>query len=345
MSDVSLAISFAHDVSAPDIVRLTRIAEEAGFDQVWLPEDLFFRAPMPLAGALAVATERITIGFGVLTPYNRHPSLIAMELAGLLELAGPRVILGIGAGVAPRIARIGLAHREPVRAIADTVTIVRGLLRGEAVNYDGAVHRAVDLRLDVQPPAMVPPIYVAALGPRSLRQAGAIGDGLILGLMATRDFAAHATRAAQEGARAAGVDASRLAALVYLPIAIDADDRLARRRLKTEVAFYLQRWIDVPGLGDLFTRWGGLAPEEVADLARRLERGEPATTVIPDDLVDRYCLAGTPEACLRQIESYRGAGVTAAAIRIDGGTHDPDALIRDIAATRQGMPSVAGRRA
>ena len=105
---------------------LAATAEKNGFGTVWFAENLFQRGVLPAASASAVATRSIGIGIGVFNPFNRHPSLMAMEAAALDELSCGRTILGIGVGVPPLIDRIA-AFERPLVAMRDTVTIARAM--------------------------------------------------------------------------------------------------------------------------------------------------------------------------------------------------------------------------
>ena len=106
-----------------------RLAAEAhGFHTLWFAENPFGRAVLPAVAACAADTSRVRLGLGILNPYQHHPTLIAQQAAVLDEFSGGRVRLGIGSGIAQRIARRGTRYR-PLAALTDAVQIVRGLLR------------------------------------------------------------------------------------------------------------------------------------------------------------------------------------------------------------------------
>ena len=110
-------------------VELARMAEDAGFQSLWFAENPFNRGVWPSMTACLLATKTITIGVGVFNPYNRHPTLMAMEMAAFDELAQGRTALGIGSGIADRVTRMGLSYAKPLAALKDCATIVRGMLR------------------------------------------------------------------------------------------------------------------------------------------------------------------------------------------------------------------------
>jgi 5,10-methylenetetrahydromethanopterin reductase len=118
-------------------VELAVCAEAAGFASLWFAENPFGRGVLPAAAACAMATQRIGIGIGVFNPYNRHPTLMAMEIGALDQLAQGRARLGIGSGIASATQRMGLRSDLPLAAVHDAIAIVRAMLAGENVNYAG----------------------------------------------------------------------------------------------------------------------------------------------------------------------------------------------------------------
>jgi 5,10-methylenetetrahydromethanopterin reductase len=309
------SIHLPSSIPAGEATRLACLVEQAGVNSVWLSEDLFFRGAVPTAGAVAQATSRINIGFGVLTPYNRHPSLIAMDMASLLELAGDRVVMGLGAGVKARVDRTGVDYTKPLAAMKESVEIVRGMLAGNSVTVAGEVHSAIDLSLDIPVTWGDVPIYLASTGPRSLRQTGEIADGLVMTIMSSTQHVEWATRISNEAAREAGKP-NPMPAVVYMPLSVDDDSRMAIQSLKETVAFFIQRWAAIPTLAELFTKWGPLEQDELDELAGRLNGGASPASVVPDSLVTEYCVAGTRAECIAKLEELREAGVTEVAFDI-----------------------------
>ena len=92
---------------------LARIAEANRYHSVWFAENAFARGVLPAASACATATRAIGIGIGVFNPYNRHPTLMAMEIGALDELAQGRARLAIGSGIAAATERLGSSTDRP----------------------------------------------------------------------------------------------------------------------------------------------------------------------------------------------------------------------------------------
>ena len=310
-----------HGMIAPSrCAALAGAAEEAGFRTVWFAENLFQRGVLPAASASAVATRRVAIGIGVFNPFNRHPSLMAMEIAALDELAGGRAILGIGVGVPPLIDRIAEFGR-PVAAMRDSVAIARGLLAGETVTHRGAVFSADAISLGFAPPRSGIPIHIAAMGPRMLRLAGEIGDGVLISNMCPPAFTGHALALAAEGAAAAG-RAAPAAAVKYVPCAVDADAEAARRALKPAIAAMLCGYEDAfagapEALSAIRHGWT-IEPALYTATLDRLRAGEAPEAALDDVFVDRYGVAGTVADCLRRIAALGADGATEIALTFVG---------------------------
>src|ERR1700730_11119742 len=179
---------------------LAKAVEANNFASVWFAENPCERGVLPAAAACAVATRRIRIGIGVWNPYNRHPSLIAMEIGALDELARGRVSLGIGSGLTSAIRKIELTDKTPLAALGDTFHIVRGLLRGEEVTYSGAVFSTRGVKLGYAPPRPDLPILMAARGDKALQLCGRISDGLVVSNMCPPGYTARAVGIVRQAA-------------------------------------------------------------------------------------------------------------------------------------------------
>src|SRR5215813_3428406 len=195
----ALALRCHGGLTPQQCVEQAAAAERAGFSTVWFAENPFGRGAWPAGTACAVATRHIRIGFGVLNPHQRHPTLMAMEIATFDELSEGRAVLGIGAGMPSRIKKTHAPVDRPIAAVRDAVTMTRGLLRGETVTYTGKAFSADGVRLDFTPRRANVPILTAAMGEQALRLCGEIADGVIISNLVPTAFtrrAAAATRAA-----------------------------------------------------------------------------------------------------------------------------------------------------
>src|SRR5262245_14414357 len=141
LSSGPLAMRFSlrvnNDLTLPEYIALARAAEQSGFHQLWVSDDLFFRSAPIVLAAVAGATTRLEVGTGILNPYTIHPSEIAMLAATLDELSGCRFNLGLAAGAPSFLAWVGIDQPRPLAAVRETIDAVRGLLAGRQVATAG----------------------------------------------------------------------------------------------------------------------------------------------------------------------------------------------------------------
>src|SRR5436309_1188043 len=170
-----IALRVHGGLSAKECAAQARAAEEAGFSTVWFAENAFARGAMSALAASALATSTIRLGVGVFNPFNRHPTLIAMEMAALDELSDGRVVLGIGSGI--RLGQMGMAAPRRIAAVRDAIHIVSRLLRAENTGPSYST-RGVRLECPLRRAAL--PICMAAMGDQALDLCGRIADGLMI---------------------------------------------------------------------------------------------------------------------------------------------------------------------
>ena len=295
-------------------------AEAAGIDSIWFAENPLARGIMAAAAACAVATRTQRIGAGVFNPFSRHPVQIAMEIGALDELSGGRTRLGLGSGLRPPLERMGLDTRRSLTALKEAIAIIRGLLRGEDLNFSGTIFRLDGIKLDYRPRAGIP-IYMAARGPQSIKACGEAADGLIVSNMCTADFVAKTVRSLHEAAHAAG-RTDGLAVVQYTPCVAHADRQFAFREAKRSVADMLPAYWTLgqrlPDAKAALMDGSGIAEAEFESAVTRLRAGEAPEIVLDDRYVMAFAIAGTVEDCREQAATRAAAGVTELALTFFG---------------------------
>lgn len=170
---------FDRTLPASFVVEVAEALDAADVDQLWVIEDCFYTAGISLAATALARTERLTVGIGILPAVARNPAITAMELATLANLAPGRLLAGIGHGVQVWMEQMGALTPSPLTTLDEVITVVRRLLHGEAVTFQGRVVTMRDVALDA-PPAEVPPVLAGVRGPKSLALAGRVADGVVL---------------------------------------------------------------------------------------------------------------------------------------------------------------------
>ena len=308
-----------------DVLAHARAMDRYGFDTIWLAEaypwwrkhSMEARSSTALSPLVARETERLAVGWGIISPYTRHPVQIAMEARVTQEAAGPgRFYLGLGVSkIFMRHAGVG-AGAKPVGAIKDAVRIVRGVLVGGALDYEGGTFSAHVPALDdeAEAPRWDVPIYVAGTGPQMLRAAGQVADGLLTASITTPPFVRYARGVMAEGAREAGRDPDVIDVGCTIVASI-AEDRDRGRDGAREIAgMYLANKVqNIQAAADTLLELAGLSQEEIRPVAEAMERGGrlAAKVAVTDEILDKCVpIAGTPGDCIRAIEAYREAGCT-----------------------------------
>jgi len=292
------------DAFAADVRR----AETLGWDAALQPDSqLRRRDTYVLLAAAARATERITLGPLLANPVNRHPTVTASSIATIDELAPGRVLLGWGVGdTAVRLAGLRPAR---VKELEASTRLMRALLDGEAVEV-GAARPA---RLPHHRPV---PIWIAAGGPRTLRMAGGVADGVFIRVGVHPANLATAIEAIRAGAAEAGRDprAVRLGA-VFHTVLVDEPGR-ALAMAKSMAAGYYEyspALFEPPGL-----RWNGPDPERLEHEhqvwpdfhhAPDLEASGRVVDFLEPAAADAFALRGGPEEIAeRLLDVLRHAG-------------------------------------
>jgi 5,10-methylenetetrahydromethanopterin reductase len=282
-----------------------RAAEEAGLGSLWIIEDYFHPGAFVLAGIAAAVTERIAIGLGVVNPYTRHPAVLAMETAALAGAAPGRVVLGLGSSNRRWIEeQMGLAFKTPLGDLAECVEILRRLLAGERLDFQGARFRLDGVQLEFTPPAPVP-IVLGVKGPRALRLAGEMADGVLCSVLASP---AHVRRVRAAAGRAG------FAVAAYVPVLVDEDASRARARLRPLLARYLGVLHGQSILAD-----AGVGPERTRPFREALRRGEDIGHQVGDEMVDTFTVAGPPAECRQRLRGFAEAGLDTLVAVVPGG--------------------------
>lgn len=302
-----------NDLPVAAFAELAAAADEAGFDQVWVSHDLFWRSAPVLVAAAAAATSRVRLGIGIMNPVSAHPAELAMHAATLQEVSGGRFLLGLGAGAAEFLGWAGLDRPRPLAASREAVLACRALLRrsspaelAEPGDVTVAGERAPGWRPQARlrfdgPPV---PVYLGAMGRRMLALGGEIADG-VLGLSFPPERAAASAAIVRDAARAAGRDPADVDVPACFWCSVDADPERAAAPLAEKLAYYGHS-ISAQQLAD-----AGLTPAGFLPAARALERGDiPAARRLITPEMLRLGICGDAAAVIARARGLTAAGAT-----------------------------------
>src|SRR5881397_285752 len=318
-----------------EMLESARAMDRAGMDTIWLAEaypwwrkhGMEARSSTVTSALIARETERLTVGWGIISPFTRHPVQVAMDARVVQEAAGAgRFLLGFGTSkIFLNNARLnGKRTLGPMR---DAVEIVRGVLSGKPFQYEGEAWSAdvPGLQDEAETPRDVPPVYVAATAPKMQALAGEIADGCLTPSITTPPF----VRYTKDNVKS-DIDIG-----CTIVASIHASDREAGRDGAREIAgMYLANKVqNIQGAADTLLDLAGIEQEEIRPVAEAMERGGrlAAKAEVSDALLDKCKpIAGTPDECVAAIEEYREAGCTHVMLELWGDRrHDQIRLFGD----------------
>jgi 5,10-methylenetetrahydromethanopterin reductase len=283
-------------------------------DTVWLAEaypwwrkhGMEARSSTVVSALMARETRQLTIGWGIISPFTRHPVQVAMDARVVQEAAGPgRFLLGFGTSKI-FLNNIRSQTSKTLGPMRDAVAIVRGVLAGEPFTYEGDTWSAEvpGLRDEAHTPRDVPPVYVAATAPKMQALAGEIADGCLTPSITTPAF----VRYTRENV-AAEIDIG-----CTVVASIDEDRDRGRDGAREIAGMYLANKVqNIRGSADTLLDLAGLDQDEIRPVAEAMEAGGrlAAKAKVTDEILDKCKpIAGTPSDCIEAIEEYRDAGCT-----------------------------------
>ena len=283
---------------------LTRQAEGAGFEYGWLFDShVLWRDPYPLLTLMAGATERMRLGTCVTNPGTREPSVTASLLAGLDELSGGRMDLGIGRGDSAR----RVLGKPPITMAGteEAIRVIRALVAGEAIDYEGT-----ELRFPWTQ-GWTLPVWVAGYGPMALAMTGRVADGLILQL-ADPDLIRWFVTQVRDAASAAGRDPASIRIQAAAPAHV-GDLELCRERTRWFPALVSNHVVDLVNkypreqLPESLT--GYISDRSGYDYHHHAEVGSSNAAFVGDEVTDRFCILGSVDDHVAKLGELADAGV------------------------------------
>lgn len=300
---------FLEALPLAEVRRFARRADECGWQTAWFPEITFGDAFIPAAAA-ALETERLRLATGVVGIWSRSPVAMALSAVSLSQLCPGRMILGLGLQARSYVEDWhGARYAKTLTAMREYVTILRRILAGECVTYEGEVFRVRNFQLQVPPPSPPIPIYLAAIGPKMAHLAGEVADG-ILGYFYSLPYLSKVVLPnIRAGAERAGRSLDGFDIACGLPAIVSRDGR-ALEQIKGQVLMFATASGSSRFYAESFAQAGfGSEVRQIQDLVARGEL-RAALRLVSDEMAAAFAMAGTAEEVRRRIADYRAAGAT-----------------------------------
>ncbi len=325
-------------------VRVARRAEAEGFDGLGLVDSQNLAGDPYIELALAAsATERLLLATAVTNPFTRHPAATATAIATVHAESGGRAVLGIGRGDSA-LAHLGLAP-APVAYFERYLARVQGYLAGDDVPFDladdasGGVGssdalgmaggpRASRLRWLTMMGVGKVPVDVAATGPKVIAAAARFAERVTFAVGAEPTRVQWAIETARAARAAASLDTTSLGFGAYLPIVVHPDRATARSMIAGGVASYARFSVmhgSVTGPAEASTRDVLAAVHDAYDMDHHFMHNSPQSTVLTDDVIDAFGIAGPPAYCVERLSALVALGLNKLVVLGGGINLDRDA--------------------
>jgi len=303
---MEFAITFKPDMPHQRIVALSQQAEAAGFGYAWIFDShVLWQEPYPLLTLIAAGTKSMRLGTCVTNPAVRDATITASLLATINRISGGRMDLGIGRGDSSR--RVMGKKPTTLERLEETVRVIRDLCASKKIEYEG---REIQMTWAT---GGVPPVWIAGYGPKALRCAGKIGDGVIL-QFADPHLIKWCLGFVREGAKEAGRDPSKIRIMSAAPVWVSDDLKKAREQVRWFPALVSNHVVD------LVSRY---KPEELPpeltgyvrdrkgyNYLHHAEVGSSNAEFVSDDVVDRFAIVGPAKEHVRRLKELEAIGVT-----------------------------------
>jgi len=307
-------IGLSNNLPVLETCELIKLAEAQEIDYAWIADE----SPSPPYRDVFVAitsaslnTNKIKIGTGVCNPYTRHPAMLAVAVASLNEIAGSRIILGLGPGGSLSLAPLGMRMwYKPIRAIKESFKIIRGMFEGNKVNIEGELFKAINCKLGIDLKRK-PQIYLAARGPQMLEIAGELADGVLL--TAPLESIKFAIDMMKLGAEKSNRSVGEIDIANWLPFAVSEDAERARETVKRAVA------VIVANSPEFVFENTNIKLKEVTEVRDALKEGvASAMKKVTSEMMEKFSVAGPPKDCLQIIKKFRDVGVSQIVLSLIG---------------------------
>ena len=293
-----IAYSLGSLLSINEMLKCSKILSKYNPDSVWIPETWGMEG-MSMLAAVSQIVKNSKIGSSIINIYSRTPSLIAMSAATLDTLSNGRLILGLGTSSESIIQEWhGLEFNQPVQRMREYVEIIRLIMLGNKVNYNGKIFHLKNFTLLVKPPRKEIPIYLAAINQKMVELAWEMADGVIFYLRPISELQ-NTIRKMQLKKK---IDVSS-----QFITCMSEDEESAIDRTKKTLAFY----ISVGKIYREFLAKNGFA-KETREIYDEYKKSGFRTNheLVSTNMLDSLTICGTPEECKKKLAKFIKTGVS-----------------------------------
>lgn len=280
-----------------DTLELIKMAENVGFENVWITDHYNNRDVFEVLALAAINTSTIKMGAGVSNPYVRNPVSIAAATSTLDEISEGRALVGVGPGDKATMETLNLSWKKPVKTVKEAILSIRTLLNDEKLEQGAFLNGTKKIEGKI-------PIYMAAQGPKMLETSGEAADGTLINASNPKDFEI-AIPLIKKGLKKSKLSANEFNFAAYTACSVDKDVTVAQNQSKGVVAFILA------GAPDVVLERHNIDKDVALSIKKSLSEYDfkTASSLVDDNMIDAFSVCGTPSQIQEKIEVLEELGV------------------------------------
>ena len=292
-----VACSLGSLLSIEEVLECSKIISNTKTDTIWIPET-WGMENFSMLGAVSTKTTTQKIGSSIINIYSRSPSNIAMGAATVDSLSNGRLVLGLGTSSTPIVESFhGNKFEKPLQRMTEYVEIIRQILSGKQINYEGKIFKLKNFTLLIKPQRKQIPIYVAAINKKMVDLAWNIGDGVIFYLRPLNEMKETISK----------MQANRkIDVTCQLITCVSENSEDAIQRAKKTIAFYVS-------VGEIYRKFlakNGYNSETSNIFEEFKKYGFKSNhELVSDSMLKSLAICGTPEECKLQLKDFVNAGI------------------------------------
>ena len=307
MGEKTGLVVFWKNYDRKNVLRYASMADELGYDSLWVPEAWGYEA-FSLLTEIAVNTKNIRLCTGIVNVFSRSPGLMAMQAATLDEISEGRFVLGLGTSGARVIEGFhGVDYKKPLTRLRQYIQVVQALIAGKRLSDAGAdLWEFRHFKLEMTPVRERIPIYCACLNEKAIRMTGELADGWMPTFWPYQRMD-EGRKLLAEGAAISGRDPAEIVTAPFTTAIPMADRQAGYDTARKIISFY------IGGMGDYYhALLSRLGFAENADLVKNLyaeNKRSEAAAAVSEQMLEALVIAGDPEFCRSRLSQWREAGV------------------------------------
>lgn len=292
-----IACSLGSLLSIEEVLKCSEIISKTNTDTVWVPET-WGMENFSMLGAVSAKTKNQKIGSSIINIYSRSPSTIAMGASTVDTLSNGRLVLGLGTSSLAIVESFhGNKFENPLQRMKECVEIIRLVLSGKQVNYDGQIFKLNNFTLLIKPQRKEIPIYLAAINKKMVDLAWEIGNGVIFYLRPLNEMKKTISKMQSK---------KKIDVTCQIITCVSENSEEAILRAKKTVSFYIS-------VGDIYRKFlsNNGFQKETNEIYNEFKKSgfKSNHSLVTDSMLQSLAISGTSEECKKQLKSFIDIGI------------------------------------